>query len=68
MSNVIDCLDIKGMKKADFYQLEEIFLHFKEEGIYYGRKDYFDARMIRLERWLSDVTLELQNSSNIIKE
>jgi len=68
MADVIDCLDIKGMKKSDFYQLEEIFLHFKEEGIYYGRKDYFDARMVRLERWLTDVTLELQNSSNIIKE
>ena len=68
MATTIDSLDITGMKKADFDQLESIFHHFKEEGIYWGRKDYFDARMVRLEGWLSDITLTLQNNDYKIKD
>ena len=68
MAIQIDSLDISGMKKADFDQLEEIFLHFKEEGVYWGRKDYHDARMKRLEGWLSDITLFMQNNDVKIKE
>ncbi len=68
MSICIDSLDIRGMKKSDFDQLESIFLHFKEEGIYWGRKDYFDKRMKRIEGWLCDITLFMQNNDIKIKE
>ena len=68
MATQIDSIDIDGMKKADFEQLEEIFAYFKEKGVYWGRKDYFDARMVRLEGWLSDITLMLNNNDIKIKE
>ena len=67
MATVLDSLNIKGMKKTDFEQMEEIFLHFKDLGIYWGRKEYFDNRMVRLEGWLSDINLELQNNDVKIK-
>jgi len=68
MSIVIDSLDITGMKKSDFEQLEEIFLHFKESGIYWGRADYFEQRMARLEQWL-DMANEVLGESDVrIKE
>ena len=68
MSDVVDSLDITGMKKSDFEQLEEIFYHFKQEEIYWGRKDYWDKRMVRLEQWLSDSVLTLINNDTVIKE
>ena len=55
------------MKKADFEQLQEIFNHFKEEEIYWGRKDYWDARMDRLETWLLSVNVYLEPTDIMIK-
>lgn len=67
MSIQIDSIDISGMKKADLKQLEEIFLHFKDSEIYWGRLDYFNSRMDRLEQWLSDVNTMLDSNDIVIK-
>jgi len=61
MANITNEISIKGLKHIDLLQLEEIFHHFKDEGIYYGRKDYFDARMGRLEAWLRKTNDNLQS-------
>ncbi len=64
----IDDIDITGMKKSDFLQLEEIFDHFEREGVYWGRKDYFDKRQKRLRDWLRHTNLAIQHKGIVIKE
>ena len=62
MANVIDSISIKGMKHSDFAQLSEIFHHHKEDGTYWGRKDYWDERMVRLTKWLDAVETATRES------
>lgn len=67
MATQIDSIAIDGMKKADFEQLEEIFNHFERQGIYWGRKDYFNARQIRLSTWLRGINKTLEDKGTKIK-
>jgi len=55
MATQIDSLNINGMKQTDFMQLQNIFLNAIEDGSYYGRKDWWDERNSRLEKWLNEV-------------
>jgi len=59
MSTQIDSLDITGMKQSDFIQLEEIFKDSLNLGVYWGRKDYFDARNKRISSWLNRINHQL---------
>ncbi len=68
MSSQIDSVSIEGLKKADVYQLREIFYDFKESGVYWGRKDYWDKRMKRLEIWLDSFEHLVSEKDVIIKE
>lgn len=58
---VIDSLSIRGMKKSDFERLYTIFEEAQEEGYYFGRKDYWDASMKRLEKWLFESIVDLND-------
>lgn len=55
MSITINSLDITGMKKADFIQLQQIFNHIMEEDIRWDREDYWNSRNERLSKWLNKV-------------
>ncbi len=68
MSNQIDSVSIDGLKKADVIQLGEIFYHFKETGVYWGRKDYWDKRMNRLELWLDSFESLISDNDVVIKD
>jgi hypothetical protein len=69
MATQIDSVDILGMKHADFAQLLSIFEHVMDEGIYWGRKDYWDDRNKRIEKWLNDVIMQCDgNKIKQIKE
>lgn len=60
MATAIDSVSIRGMKYSDFEQLEEMYDHVKEEGVYWGRKDYWDSRIERLDRWFNQIRKETQ--------
>ena len=49
----VDSVSIKGMKRTDFDLLQNIFYDFKEKGVYWGRKDYFDKNMKSLEDFVN---------------
>jgi len=68
MASQIDSLDITGMKATDFDQLYQMYLDQREEGSYYGRKDYWDARITRLDVWLRKVVNTVYDEDTKIKE
>jgi hypothetical protein len=55
----IDSVDITGMKPLDFDQLYTIYLDFKESGAYYGRKDYWDKHIVRLDKWMQELQIQV---------
>ena len=57
----IDSLDITGMKKADFDQLYTMYLEARNDGIYYGRKDYWDKRIDRLDNWFRRIAGQIED-------
>ena len=68
MSIVIDSVSISGMRKADFEQLEEIFNYFERQGVYWGRRDYFDDRQIRIGIWIRGINMLLEHHDTRIKK
>jgi len=62
MATVFDSVSIKGMKKSDLEQLEKIFNDFEREDIYWGRKDYFNQRQIRLGLWIRGINKLLNDN------
>ena len=59
MSIGIEDISIKGMKKADFRQLEAYIEHIEEEGIYWGNKEHFYKRHERIKNLISEVCEKL---------
>jgi len=43
------------LRKTHFDQLLNYILSYEEEGIYYGRKDYFDTRHKELKEWVESI-------------
>ena len=64
MASMIDNLDITGMKKSDFIQLEEMFNYVLNEDIRWDRSDYWNARNERLKTWFEYV-LEIMYDNDI---
>ncbi len=57
--NVIDSLDIKGMKQTDFMQLREMFNHVIDQDVRWDREDYWNDRNKRLKEWLDQTNESL---------
>lgn len=68
MANQIDNLDITGMVASDFDQLYQMYLNERNSGNYYGRKDYWDKRIERLDRWLRNVVNTVYDENTVIKK
>ena len=55
-----DSVSIIGMKHSDFKLLEEIINHQLHSGKHFGRKDYYNHRIIRLKKWIVKVNRSLE--------
>ena len=56
---VEDSIDIRGLKPSDLEQLWEMYEHTKEEECYWGRKDYWDLRIQRIDNWFKEVVVHV---------
>ena len=68
MATQIEDISIAGLKKADIVQLKEMFHYTKDEGVYWGRKDYWSKRVERLTIWLDKFESLVNAEDTIIKE
>ena len=55
MAIVIDSVDIKGLRKTHFYQLNEVLQENKRSGFYNGNKKQYDKRHCELVEWVNKI-------------
>ncbi len=57
---MIDSVSVKGMKKADFIQLQDMFKEIYDSGMYWGNHKYWQQSNIRLIKWLHEINEQLK--------
>jgi len=48
-------IEIEGLRKTHYQHLKDVLNHITEEGVYWGRKDYFDKRTMDLNIVLDNI-------------